>query len=48
MVIALGRPGVGRDWGNLEEEASDTRLPPETRDTAQAALSHLFSYALEE
>jgi DNA repair exonuclease SbcCD nuclease subunit len=31
----------------LAGEASDTRLPPEVRDAAQAALSHLFSYALE-
>ena len=31
----------------LAIEASDTRLAPEVREAAQAALSHLFSYALE-
>ena len=31
----------------LAEEATDENLSPETRETAQAALSHLFSFALE-
>jgi len=31
----------------LTQEAANDSLPPEARAVAQAALSHLFSFALE-
>jgi hypothetical protein len=45
---AIDRQGALRAAADaLAREAADDSLPPEVRETAQAALSHLFSYALE-
>jgi len=45
---AINRQGAMRAAAEaLAQEASDDSLPPEVRETAQAALSHLFSFALE-
>ncbi|PVB60970.1 metallophosphoesterase [Labrenzia sp. 011] len=45
---AIDRQGALRAAAEaLAREAEDESLPPETRETAQAALSHLFSLALE-
>ncbi|MCZ4353318.1 DNA repair exonuclease [Roseovarius aestuarii] len=45
---AIDRQGALRAAAEvLADEAADDSLPPDTRDTAQAALSLLFSYALE-
>lgn len=45
---AIDRQGALRAAAEaLAHEAADDTLPPETCETAQAALSHLFSFALE-
>ena len=45
---ALDRQGALRAAAEaLSREAADDSLPPETRDTARAALSTLFTFALE-
>lgn len=45
---AIDRQGALRAAADaLSREAADDTLPPEAREAAQAALSHLFSFALE-
>lgn len=45
---AIDRQGALRSAAEaLAREAADEALPPAAREVAQAALSHLFSYALE-
>jgi hypothetical protein len=45
---AIDRQGALRAAAeSLSHEAADESLPPDTRAAAQAALSHLFSFALE-
>lgn len=45
---AIDRQGALRAAAEvLVREAADDTLPPEARETARAALSHLFSFALE-